>query len=289
MTGFGQAQAQNERLKLSLELRAVNNRYFKLSLRTQDPLVLLENQIEAHLRRVIRRGTVTVYIQVQRLARPDQFRLNLTALNAYREQLLQLRQNWGLEPQVEPEALLHLPGVVDEALLEHDVQQDWPLVQQALDQAFQQLQQMRRREGEAMAAQLRQHCQRIGQLADQIAQRATQVAPEYQQRLLQRLQQTLGELDLELDKADVLREVSLFAERVDISEEVVRLKSHLEQFLRLLESSESVGRRLDFVSQEMLREINTIGAKANDSQIAHLMVEAKAEVERIRELVQNIE
>lgn len=289
MTGFGQGQLQQEQLSVHVEVRSVNNRYFKLHLRAQDGYNLLEPEIESYLRQHIRRGTVTVYLRARRTARPDQFRLNPTALNAYREQLQRLRQSWGLPEAVQPEALLNLPGVVDESLLEHDVHADWPLVRQALEQAVEQLQQMRRREGEAMARELEQHCRNIERLADQIAQRAQHVAPEYRQRLLERLRSTLEELDVQLDQADVLREVSLFAERSDISEEIVRLRSHLEQFLRAMQSTGSVGRKLDFITQEMLREVNTIGSKANDSQIAHLMVETKAEVERIRELVQNVE
>ena len=289
MTGFGQGQLQQEQLSVHVEVRSVNNRYFKFHLRAQDGYNLLEPEIESYLRQHIRRGTVTVYLQLRRTARPDQFRLNPTALNAYREQLQRLRQSWGLPEAVQPEALLNLPGVVDESLLEHDVHADWPLVRQALEQAVEQLQQMRRREGEAMARELEQHCRNIRRLADQIAQRAQHVAPEYRQRLLERLRSTLEELDVQLDQADVLREVSLFAERSDISEEIVRLRSHLEQFLRAMQSTGSVGRKLDFITQEMLREVNTIGSKANDSQIAHLMVETKAEVERIRELVQNVE
>ncbi len=289
MTGFGQGQLKHQQLAVHVEVRSVNNRYFKLHLRTQNGYNLLETEIENYLRQHVRRGTVTVYLQVRRTVQPDQFRLNATALNAYRDQLLLLRRQWELPPRVEPEALLALPGVVDEALLEHDVHADWPLVQQALQQAVDQLQQMRRREGEAMARELEQHCRNIRQLVQQIAERARHVAPEYRQRLLERVRGVLEELDVQLDSADVLREVSLFAERADISEEIVRLESHLEQFLRTMQAGGSVGRKLDFITQEMLREVNTIGAKANDSRIAHLMVETKAEVERIRELVQNVE
>ncbi len=289
MTGFGQGQLKHQHVSVHVEVRSVNNRYFKLHLRTQNGYNLLESEIEHFLRRHIRRGTVTVYLQVRRTVQPEQFRLNATALEAYREQLLALRRQWGLPELVEPEDLLELPGVVDETLLEHDVHADWPLVEQALQQAVEQLQQMRRREGEAMARELQQHCYNIRQLVTQIAQRAQQVAPEYRQRLLERVRSTLADLDVQLDTADVLREVSLFAERADISEELVRLESHLEQFLRAMQTDGSVGRKLDFITQEMLREVNTIGAKANDSRIAHLMVETKAEVERIRELVQNVE
>ena len=188
------------------------------------------------------------------------------------------------------EALLPLPGVVDDASgAAVDATADWPVIQRTVQAALENLGRMRSEEGRAMAADLAANCRAAAASLDQIERRAPLVVEDYRNRLFDRLKRTLAELDVVLDPADVIKEVSLFADRSDISEEIVRLRSHLEQFQATMELPESSGRKLDFLTQEMFREANTIGSKANDVEIARRVIEIKTAIERIREMIQNIE
>jgi uncharacterized protein (TIGR00255 family) len=188
------------------------------------------------------------------------------------------------------EALLPLPGVVDDAFgLAVDATADWPLVERTLHAALENLGRMRCKEGLAMAADLTANCRIVAASLDRIEKRAPLVVDDYRNRLFDRLKRTLAELEVTLDPADLIKEVSVFADRSDVSEEIVRLRSHLEQFQATMELPESSGRKLDFLTQEMFRETNTIGSKANDVEIAREVIEVKTAVERIREMIQNIE
>ncbi len=210
--------------------------------------------------------------------------------DSYRRQLESFCTNWHTPDPVRIDSLLQLPGVVQDLHHERkDLPDDWPLIESTLAKALEGLDRMRRQEGAAMADDLRQNCAAIGTQLDQIEARAPQVVDNYRDRLTERVQRALSELNVKVGPGDLLREISLFTERSDISEEVVRLRSHLEQFAKTMELSESSGRQLDFLTQEMGRETNTIGSKANDVEIARHVIETKTAIERIREQVQNIE
>ena len=189
------------------------------------------------------------------------------------------------------DALLSLPGVVDEnADWTADVAADWPLIERdARRRPCDNMTAMRVEEGRAMAADLAANCQAIASRARGHRHPGALVAESYRTRLTERLNKTLAEYQITLDPADLIREISIFAERSDISEEIVRLRSHLEQFDDTLDLPESSGRKLEFLTQEMFRETNTIGSKANDVQIARHVIEIKAAIERIREMIQNVE
>jgi uncharacterized protein (TIGR00255 family) len=186
--------------------------------------------------------------------------------------------------------LLSLPGTVDEhSTTDHDPRDDWPSIEPVVGEALAAMTRMRTEEGVALAADLAHNGRLILETLDAIAKRAPEVALAYQSRLKQRLQQALCELNVTVEPADLLREVSLFADRSDISEEIVRLRSHLQQYEAALLLPESSGRKLEFIAQEMGREVNTIGSKANDAEISRLVVEIKTALERIREQIQNVE
>ena len=170
-----------------------------------------------------------------------------------------------------------------------DVERDWPLVRETLAEAIGKMSLMRVDEGRAMAADLAANCRLLSTALDAIEARAPLVADSYRVRLSERLSKTLAEYEISLQPADLIRELSIYAERSDISEEIVRLRSHLEQFAATLELEESSGRKLEFLTQEMFRETNTIGSKANDVDIARQVIEIKAAIERIREMIQNVE
>ncbi len=290
MTGHGEAHCQQDGIAVGVEVRAINSRYFKLTLRGGDGYSSLEPQIEALVRQQIRRGTIQVSLRVDREPSPDDYRLNHVVLTSYRRQLEALYDKLHVPDSIHLESLLALPGVVDERVGEDvDAQQDWAVIERALDDALKSLHDMRLEEGRAMAADLKSNGQAIAKELDAIEQRAPVVVDGYRQRLRDRLNNWLSQYDVQVDAAELLREVGLFAERSDISEEIVRLRSHLEQFDSFLASDDSNGRKLEFLTQEMFRETNTIGSKANDAEIARHVIEIKAAIERMREMIQNVE
>jgi uncharacterized protein (TIGR00255 family) len=292
MTGYGEASQANERLVVQAEVRAVNNRYLKVSLRTVEPFHVWEADIEKVIRRTVKRGTVQVYLRVQRPARGSDFVINAVALQSYVHQLQQLARQLALSDGGQSlfTQVLSLPGVVPEpALAAFNAEEDWPVVEQTVEAAVARLQQMRQEEGRAMATQLLHLRDRIGEELAQIQSRSPLVVSAYRERLYERVRTLLSELDVQIDRKDLIREVALFAERADISEETVRLASHLMQFGEALQEADSPGRKLEFLIQEMFRETNTMGAKASDVEISRHVVEIKGILEKIRELVQNVE
>ncbi|MCR4415645.1 MAG: YicC family protein [Thermoguttaceae bacterium] len=290
MTGFGEAHRQQDGLAVTVEVRTINSRYFKLSLRITEGYASLEPQIESVVRERIRRGTIQVSVWVERVHTPDDYRINTAVLAGYRQQLEALARDWRLDGPISLENLLLLPGVIDEQTNRSiHADTDWPLIHEALQAAIEHMDRMRAEEGRAMAADLAANCRVIASCLEVVAERAPRVVEGYRARLEERLSKTLAEFGVTLDPSDLIKEVSLFAERSDISEEIVRLRSHLEQFGSFLDGPESSGRKLEFLTQEMLREVNTIGSKANDVEIARQVIEIKSSLERIREMIQNIE
>lgn len=290
MTGHGEAHRHEPGLSVAVEIRTVNNRYFKLSIRTTEGYVLLEPQIEAVVRQHVRRGTVQVNVQIGREPSADDYRLNEAVLRGYLEQLQRLTGRSLVDQPASLPPLLALPGVVNEPGAHLDViESQWPAIEGVLTEALQRLAKMRQGEGSAMATDLTANSRSIATELAAVERRAPQVVDAYRARLLERLQGLLADMGVQIQPADVVREVGIFAERSDISEEIVRLKSHLEQFAAVMAERESQGRKLDFVIQEMFRETNTIGSKANDAEIARHVIEMKTAIERMREMIQNVE
>ncbi len=290
MTGFGEARRQKDGLAVGVEVRTVNSRFFKLSVRSSDGYSALEPRVEEAVRGRIRRGTVQVNLRIDRSHSADDYRINVEVLGRYRKQLEAIELDWGTGGTVNLTALLALPGVVEEQTSVTDqAERDWPVIRETLDAAIASLERMRRDEGQAMTDDLLVNCRMASESLSRIEMRVPLVAQEYRARLAERLRRNLAELDVVLDLAGVVREVALFAERTDVAEEIMRLRSHLEQFETIMKAPDSSGRKLEFVSQEMLRETNTIGSKANDVEIAQQVIEIKTAVERIREMLQNVE
>jgi uncharacterized protein (TIGR00255 family) len=292
MTGYGEGRYQSDSLNLSIELRALNNRYLKVSLRAADPYHLLEPEFEKVIRRSVRRGTLQVHLRFERQSAAQDFRINPVALRSYLGQVRAVCEELGAGDQAGAllGQVLALPGVIPEpgGLTSH-LHEDWPIMQRVLEEALAKLQAMRQEEGRAMAQELLAHRDTIGSHLTRIREHMPHVATAYRDRLYERVRGVLGELDIQLDRSELIKEVSIFAERSDIAEEVVRLASHLEQFQEMMNDRESPGRKLEFLTQEMFREANTIGSKAGDVEISREVVEIKGTLERIRELVQNVE
>ncbi|MEX0677812.1 MAG: YicC/YloC family endoribonuclease [Pirellulales bacterium] len=290
MTGFGEAHRKDATMAVSAEVRTINSRYFKLVVRCGDGYTALEPLVDNVVRRHIKRGAVQVSLRIDRARGSDDYKLDAAVLGGYRRQLDELSKAWKLTQPLGVEALLALPGVVvQDPAAALDVERDWPLVDQTLQAAIEKMSLMRADEGRAMAADLKANLALLARELDAIDARAPLVADSYRARLMERLTKALEEFQITLQPADLIRELSIYAERSDISEEIVRLRSHLEQFAATLEVDESSGRKLEFLTQEISRETNTIGSKANDVQISRHVIEIKAATERIREMIQNVE
>lgn len=298
MTGYGDASGEVEGILLSLELRSLNNRYFKGILRLPEELASLEAELEAQLRRRIARGSVTLSIRLRRVETLAAGRINAAALADYARQLHEARQH--IEQQASPGAiaplnladLLELPGVLEMADdLEQLVTTVRPLVMKLLEQAYTRFAAMRRREGDALIEDLTRHRRQIAEHMEIVRARAPHVAEEYHDRLRARVDELLARAQLKVDQIDLLRETAIYAERCDISEEVSRLGSHLEHFDQVLAApdAEPSGRTIEFLAQEMLREANTIASKSNDAAISRATVAMKSAIDRIKEQAQNVE
>jgi uncharacterized protein (TIGR00255 family) len=290
MTGFGEARRQEDEIAVAVELRTVNNRYFKFSLRASEGYNSLEPQIEAAVRQQVKRGTVNATVRIDRRALPEENALNLDVLHSYRKQLELYQAERQLPRGVAVEHLLVLPGVIREANATGDYAESArPIVQATLEDALARLAEFRAEEGRAMAADMSANSDLIGSELDKVAARAPTLVENYRNRLHERVASLLEEYQVTLQPADLIREVSIFAERSDISEEIVRLRSHLEQFTTIMAAEESAGRKLEFLIQEMFREVNTIGSKSSDVEIARGVIEMKTAIERLREMIQNVE
>ena len=289
MTGFGDATAERDGTHYSVEIRSLNNRFFKAIIKLPDNVSGLEPEIETTLREKLGRGSITFILKMRMESAEAAYLINTQALNAYIEQLSKIKGNNG-NMNIDLGALLALPGVCQEPRDESDeIERHGPMIRELTRKAIDKLNTMRSREGEHLFADLMKHLKVIASNLSEIARRAPFVIDEYHKRLAQRVNVLIGKAELQVNASDLLKEVAVFAERADISEEIQRLTSHLESFEQSCRSGEHAGRKLDFITQEMLREANTIASKANDAQIARHIVEIKGAIDRLKEQVQNVE
>ena len=290
MTGFGNAVQQTESVTVSVELKAVNNRYLKVSMRLPDFAAVFEPEIEKLVREDIARGSVQLSFHIRLQAETGGYRIDQNALSQYIRQLSELDTQLPDNTPPTLADLLSLPGVVTESAVTPELAEAvWPVVQSSLHEALQHFHEFRRKEGSSMLKDLQGQIDAISSQVDEVERHAPQVVSEYREKLLDRIRRGFEKAEVDIGEEDVLREVAVFADRCDINEEITRLRSHLEQFRHFLDSDRSMGRKLEFLGQEMFREINTIGSKANNVTIAHSVVEMKAAIERIREILQNVE
>lgn len=294
MTGFGEARFQGQDLTLSVEVRTVNNRYLKVSVRGSEPYPMLEPELEKLVRKFVRRGTVTIHVRCDRAGRGTDFVLNPVALRSYLEQVKTVcdQVGWQVPLSALFGQILALPGVAPEPGGPSGKPPDEELtaVEKTLESALTKLQTMRQQEGRAMAEELLAHRQIVVDHLNRIREQIPTVVNNYRERLRDRVGQALAEHNVSLRPEDLIREVAVFAERTDVAEEVMRLGSHLEQFESIVRNeNDGPGRKLEFLVQEMGREANTIGSKAGDVTVSRHVVEIKAAIEKVRELVQNVE
>ena len=289
MTGFGDAQVEEGGLVYHVEIRSFNQRYFKPTLHLPDEFGYLESDVERLLRSRLTRGSVTLRLYVRALGSQAAVEINQPAVQAY---VAQLREAAGEYERltIDLATLLTLPGVCQTPeLTEGQRAQHWQMVERLTQQALQKLIAMRAAEGQALAADLKRHCATIASALAAVRARAPVVLTEYRDRLKARITELIADSSVRLAEDDLLKEVSIYAERSDISEELSRLAGHLEQFLAVMDAREPPGRKLEFIAHEMLREANTMGSKTGDAQIARQIIEVKSAIDRIKEQVANAE
>ncbi len=289
MTGYGDAECSSGGLNYALEIRSVNNRYFKSAVKLSERVQFFEPEVDKLLRARLGRGSINYQLKIKDSDAGTANEINTDLLRSYADQLRVLVED-GVVDKIDMASLLTLPGVCSAPDLDpHQREQIAETTRRLTAEAIDKLIAMRREEGQALARDLHTHTAALRTLIDQTAELAPQVVVSYKNRLQTRVDELLADVQLNIEQDALLREVADFAERCDIAEELIRLRSHLDQFDQLCNGDDYVGRKLDFLAQEMLREANTIGSKANDAAIARNVVEMKGAIDRIKEQVQNVE
>jgi uncharacterized protein (TIGR00255 family) len=289
MTGFGDATGERDGTHYAVEIRSLNNRFFKASIKLPENVSGLEPELESMLRERLGRGTITFILKMRSDSAEAAYHINTSALQFYIQQLQTVRDGDKVG-HIDLGTLLALPGVCQEPRDDTDeLEKHGPFIRELSQKAVVKLLGMRQREGEGLFADLMKHSRGIAEDLKEIEKRAPFVIDDYHKRLTQRVNQLLSTAELQVSQADLLREVAVFAERADIAEEIQRLTAHLDAFEHACRAGEHAGRKLDFITQEMLREANTIASKANDATIASHIVEIKGAIDRLKEQVQNVE
>lgn len=290
MTGFGSATRTEQGLTVTAEIRTLNNRFLKVGVKTPGTLSAREHKLEALVRERIVRGTATLSIRLDRAERPVRVRLNEAAVREYGLLLEKLKETSGATGEATVELLSRMPGVFEAEEIDSTVsEEDWETVRQTTVDAIEALVVMREREGANLRADFVARRDRVEELVSRIEALAPDVAQACLDRLSDRVEKLLARRGVELAEGEFLRELGILAERSDVAEEMTRLRSHLEQYAAALESEEEIGRRLEFLLQEMFRETNTIAAKSADVTVSEICVDLKVELDRLKEQVQNVE
>lgn len=290
MTGYGRGDSSTKGVQLAVEISSVNRRQVEVAVSLPNELDSLEADLRKIVLASVARGRVSGRVTLQRPSGKANrsILINEAQAEAYKKALAKLADGMGLRDDLSLETILRLPGVMEAGEDEVDPVAMLPTLKRALGQALGQLQDMRSKEGANLERDLAKRLASLRRITKRVAKRAPRVVEHHRTRLLERL----AKADIDVADADderFLREVVYFTDRSDISEELTRLESHFDQVDGCLISNEPVGRKLDFLAQEMFREVNTIGSKANDSEISQEVVTLKTELEKIREQVQNVE
>ena len=289
MTGYGRVKQENELWEITVEIRSVNHRFLDLNIKVPRIYGYLEDLVTKQAQAAIARGKVDIFVSVRAKEGGDiRITPNMAVIQGYLDAMKAIQERFSVvSVSVTPLDLLRLPDAMEETKEEADAEVLKALVSDTLAQALEEYNAMRRREGERLCQDV---CYRAGLLrgyVDFVEQRSPDTVEEYRARIAARMTEILD--GSELAQQRILQEAALYADKVNVTEEIVRLRSHLSQLDTMLQSPVAIGRKLDFLVQELNRETNTIGSKASDFEIAKTVVEMKAEIEKIREQIQNLE
>lgn len=288
MTGFGRAVEEIDGYVITVEIKSVNHRYFDFSSRIPRQYGFLDDKLKSYINSKVSRGKVECYVSVEALDTEDAaVVINKTLASAYVKALKELSEKYSLKEDFGTAFVSRLPDVFVLKKADEDEEKIWQLVKSVTDEAIEKFIQMRAVEGAKMKEDVASRAEYILDCVSFIEERSPQTVKEYNDKLVERVHEIIG--DVSLDEQRIIQEVAVYADKVAVAEETVRLRSHIAQLKTFLESEEPIGRKMDFLVQEINREANTIGSKANDVEIARKVVDIKAEVEKIREQIQNIE
>lgn len=290
MTGFGRGEFMDAEHRLVVEVKAVNHRYNEIVIRMPKNLGSLEDKIRKTVAATLQRGRIDVFVTVDEYGEKNRgVRVDKELAIAYHKALKELGELLGAPAGESAHQISRYPDVLRVEEVSTDVEGLWAKLQTAVEAAVQNLMAMRLAEGASIEQDMAARIDAIAANVNVVEERAPQVLAEYREKLLARMREVLATVGAEPDEVRLLQEAALFGDRISIAEELVRLRSHLRQFKETLASGEAVGRKLDFIVQEMNRETNTIASKANDFTVANVVVEIKSEIEKVREQIQNIE
>lgn len=288
MTGFGRAVEEIDGYVITVEIKSVNHRYFDFSSRIPRQYGFLDDKLKSYINSKVSRGKVECYVSVEALDTEDAaVVINKTLASAYVKALKELSEEYSLKEDFGTAFVSRLPDVFVLKKADEDEEKIWQLVKSVTDEAIEKFIQMRAVEGAKMKEDVASRAEYILDCVSFIEEKSPQTVKEYNDKLVERVHEIIG--DVSLDEQRIIQEVAIYADKVAVAEETVRLRSHIAQLKTFLESEEPIGRKMDFLVQEINRETNTIGSKANDVDIARKVVDIKAEVEKIREQIQNIE
>lgn len=289
MTGFGRGESSSDGFQVTVEIKTLNSRYLDISIRVPQSIQEHEFDIKEEIQKKLSRGKVHVSVNVEKTDRlsPD-ITYNEELIKAYSKMLTSVKKLAGIDEPVQLKDLLRFDNIFEsEEEDEEDIESIWRCTRYALDKSLLLLNKMRKNEGEELRSDLTELIEGISDIIETVKELSEKRAPEVREKLQTRINNLINEENIDPERLEM--EVALLVDKMDINEEIIRLQSHLKFFLEALDNDEPVGRRLNFLSQEINRELNTIGAKSNDSTIAHHIVLGKEKLEKIREQVQNIE
>ncbi len=289
MTGYGQGKAKNQEMSIVIDLKSVNNRYLDLNIRMPRKFNPFEDDLKEQIKRHLVRGKVDVFINIERSNREDLvITPDLPLLERYVRAYEAINEAFGLKDSVSLSLLTRVPEalIIEDRALDEDATKK--LLLEAVDMALSEMKIMRKTEGEKLTLDILDKTDKMNLVLQQIEQVSATIPQRHKEKMLERIKDLLDQVE-DFDEDKLNMEVAIFADRKDINEEIVRLKSHFDQVRSLMASREAVGRKLDFLLQEMNREVNTIGSKSPEYDISNQVVELKSYLEKIREQAQNIE
>lgn len=289
MTGFGRGECLTGNQRIVSEIKSVNGRYREVNVRLPKALQGIEDEIRSQVSKVLNRGRIEVSLQLQEEGGETEYQpeLNIPLVKAYLKIFQQMREQFGIEEGITIDDLCHMKDVILMKSREIAMDQVRGSVQEALQKALDSCERMRVQEGQAIETDFLKRLDLIEKLLGEVTERAPCIVLEYQKKLREKILNLSKEV--ERDEGRMMQEVAILADRCDITEEIVRARSHLCQFRSFLGSEDAVGRKLEFLMQEIHREVNTMSNKGNDASISSRVVEIKAELEKLREQVQNVE
>lgn len=290
MTGFGRCRTVLHGREISVEIKSVNHRFFEFSCRTPKGYAFLDDKLKALVNSRVSRGKIDMFVTVGTAEdTPAEVKINHSLVSGYINAMKEISETYGIENDVTVTAISRFPDVYTVSKAPENEEEITADVLEAANTAIDGFIAMREAEGEKMKADILGRAEVILATVDEIDERSPQTVKEYEERLLDRINRTLQDYNINIDEQRVLTEVAVFADKVAVAEETVRLRSHFAQLSKIMESQTPIGREIDFIIQEMNREANTIGSKVQDAEIAHKVVKIKSEIEKMREQIQNIE